>query len=212
MGVSIYRRPSDSALFAIVSRKEGPRQGYLWQYRLEDDGAGRVKATKVRGVRQLQRRRRNRSHRGGRRAWLRLLRRRRQRHSQMARRPRSPRRRSRVSAFRARGLSADREGIAIYAQPGDKGYIICTDQLPGGSHCHLFRREGSSTNPHDHSQRVRIIHGSADQTDGIEATSRTLGPRFPDGLMAAMNSRGRNFLFFDWREIMAPENRSKPQP
>ena len=48
MGVSLYRRPSDNAFFAIVSRKEGPSGAYLWQYRLEDDGAGRVRAVKVR--------------------------------------------------------------------------------------------------------------------------------------------------------------------
>src|SRR5690606_32631502 len=35
MGVALYARPADSAIFAIVGRKSGPREGYLWQYRLE---------------------------------------------------------------------------------------------------------------------------------------------------------------------------------
>jgi 3-phytase len=48
MGIALYRRPRDGAVFAIISPKTGPRQGYLWEYRLEDDGAGRVKATQVR--------------------------------------------------------------------------------------------------------------------------------------------------------------------
>src|SRR2546430_13244114 len=48
MGIALYRRVRDGTVFAIVSRKVGPRVGYLWQYRLEDDGRGRVKATKVR--------------------------------------------------------------------------------------------------------------------------------------------------------------------
>src|SRR5437773_12195223 len=48
MGIALYRRVRDGTVFAIVSRKAGPRVGYLWQYRLEDDGRGRVKATKVR--------------------------------------------------------------------------------------------------------------------------------------------------------------------
>ncbi len=48
MGISLYRRPSDGAVFAIVAPKNGPRQGYLRQYRLEDDGGGKVKAVHVR--------------------------------------------------------------------------------------------------------------------------------------------------------------------
>ncbi len=43
MGIALYRRPQDQALFAVVSRKTGSPQGYLWQYRLH------VSATSVRG-------------------------------------------------------------------------------------------------------------------------------------------------------------------
>src|SRR4029453_16679176 len=48
MGIGLYRRPKDGAIFAIVAPKAGPKEGYLWQYRLDDDGTGRVKATFVR--------------------------------------------------------------------------------------------------------------------------------------------------------------------
>ena len=48
MGISLYKRPSDSAIFAIVSRKEGPMEGYLFQYLLKDDGKGNVTGTLVR--------------------------------------------------------------------------------------------------------------------------------------------------------------------
>ncbi|MBI3695290.1 MAG: phytase, partial [Acidobacteria bacterium] len=37
MGIALYRRPGDLAVFAIVSRKSGPRNGYLWEYELRDD-------------------------------------------------------------------------------------------------------------------------------------------------------------------------------
>ena len=47
-GVALYKRPRDGAVFAIVGARVGPKEGYLWQYRLEDDGTGRVRATKVR--------------------------------------------------------------------------------------------------------------------------------------------------------------------
>src|SRR5437867_4166454 len=32
MGIGLYRRPRDGAIFAIVSPKAGPRENYLWQY------------------------------------------------------------------------------------------------------------------------------------------------------------------------------------
>ncbi|MCJ7800950.1 MAG: phytase, partial [Candidatus Marinimicrobia bacterium] len=48
MGIALYKRPSDGSIYAIVGRKDGPSNGYLWQYILEDDGTGNVKGTKVR--------------------------------------------------------------------------------------------------------------------------------------------------------------------
>ena len=48
MGIGLYRRPKDGAIFAIVAPKAGPKKDYLWQYRLADDGTGRVGATFVR--------------------------------------------------------------------------------------------------------------------------------------------------------------------
>ena len=34
MGVALYRRSRDGAVFAIVGGKSGPANGYLWQYRI----------------------------------------------------------------------------------------------------------------------------------------------------------------------------------
>ena len=48
MGVALYRRPRDGAIFAIVSPKAGPARGYLSQFQLADDGTGRVGGTLVR--------------------------------------------------------------------------------------------------------------------------------------------------------------------
>ena len=47
MGIALYRRPKDGALFAIVSRKSGPSGSYLFQYRLTLE-AIKLKATKDR--------------------------------------------------------------------------------------------------------------------------------------------------------------------
>lgn len=201
MGVSLYRRASDGAIFAIVAPKNGPRQGYMGQYRLEDDGQGKVKAVFVRyfgafsgkgeieavavddaagyvyyadegdGIHKY--------------------------HAD----PANPDAANELAHFGRTGFQADREGIAIYARDDGTGYIVCTDQIAGSSHYRIYKREGEPGNPHDHSRLLKIVRGGADSTDGLEITSRPLGPSFPAGLMAAMNSSGRNFLFFKWEDV-----------
>ena len=57
MGIGLYRRPKDGAIFAIISPKAGPKTNYLWEYRLDDDGSGRVKATLRPPLRCVQRKR-----------------------------------------------------------------------------------------------------------------------------------------------------------
>jgi 3-phytase len=48
MGIALYTRPTDHAMFAVVGRKTGPKQGYLVQYQLADDGQGHLQMTLVR--------------------------------------------------------------------------------------------------------------------------------------------------------------------
>jgi 3-phytase len=202
MGVSLYRRPRDGAIFAIVAPKNGPAEGYLGQYRLEHDGSGRVKATFVRyfgrfsGTGEIEAvavddalgyvyyaDEGNGIHKY---------------HADPDHRNAA----DELAHFGRTGFRADREGIAIYAERNGTGYIVCTDQLAGNSEYHIYRREGEPGRPHDHTTLVKIVRGGADSTDGLEITSRPLGPRFPRGLMIAMNSAGRNFLLYRWDDIM----------
>ena len=103
-----------------------------------------------------------------------------------------------LAVFGLRGYQGDREGIAIYPTGPGKGFIVSSDQIPGGSRLRIYRREGLRGNPHDHGE-VKTILTASDDTDGIEMTSRTL-PGFPHGLLVMMNSKGRNFLLYsiDW--------------
>ena len=201
MGISLYKRARDGAIFAVVSPKTGPAQGYLWQYRLQDDGTGKVKAEKVRefgtfsgqgeieaiavddalgyvyyadeldGIHKY--------------------------HAD----PDNPQAAVELARFGTEGFQADREGIAIYARDDGTGYVLCTDQLDGNSQYRIFRREGAPGNPHDHSEVVKVVRGGADGTDGLEVTSAPLGPGFQQGLMVAMNSGPRNFLVFRWEDV-----------
>lgn len=201
MGIALYRRSRDGAMFAIVSRKTGPDNGYLWQYRLLDDGQGRVRGQMVRkfgkysGTKEIEAVMVDSQlgfvyyadERFGIRKYYADP-----DHTDAARE---------LTVFGKDGFEGDREGIALYAREDGTGYIICTDQKARNSAYRIYRREGTRANPNDHSQLVKVVRGGADSTDGIEAASMALGPKFPDGLLVAMNSRPKNFLVFDWDNV-----------
>jgi 3-phytase len=203
MGIGLYRRPTDAAIFAIVSPKAGPRENYLWQYRLEDDGTGRVKATLVRrfgtfsGSGEIEAIAVDdelgyvyyADEDAGIHKWLAD--------------PDAPGADRELALFATTGYRQDREGIGIYALPDGKGYIVSVDQLPGESVFHVYKREGEPGRPHDHSRVLLSFKGGADGTDGLDVTASPLGAAFPDGLVVAMNSAARNYLLFRWHDVAA---------
>ncbi len=201
MGISLYCRPGDKAIFAIISPKEGPNDGYLWQYRLSDDGTGKVKAEKVRRFGRYS---------GGTEieavavddalGYVYYADEGDGIHKYHAD-PDHPEAGRELAHFGKTEFKADREGIAIYAHSDGTGYILCTDQLGGNSQYRIYRREGAPGNPHDHSEMLKSVGGGADGTDGIEATSAALGPSFPNGMVVAMNSGPKNFLLFRWEDF-----------
>jgi 3-phytase len=210
MGIGLYRRPRDGAIFAIVSPRAGPASGYLWQYRLADDGTGRAGATFVRRFGSF-------SGAGeieavvvddelgvvyyadevyGIHKW----------HAD----PDAPGADRELALFGTTGYQQDREGLGICALAGGKGFIVSVDQLPGDSVFHVYKREGEPGRPHDHSAEVLTFTGGADGTDGLDVACTALGPEFPDGLMVAMNSGPRNFLLYRWRDIAAHFSVARP--
>jgi 3-phytase len=205
MGIALYRRPKDGAIFAIVGRKNGPKDGYLWQYRLEDDGTGKVSGVKVRqfgafsGSKEIEAIAVDDAlgyvyyadEDNGIRKW----------HAD----PDHPDAARELAHFGRSGFQGNREGIAVYSKPDGTGYIVCTDQVGGNSRYVVFRREGAPGKPHDHSEVVKVVRGGADSTDGLEVISTPLGASFPHGLMIAMNAAPRNFLVFRWDDIGLPQ-------
>ena len=207
MGVGLFRRPSDGAVFAIVSRKEMPIAGGLWQYRLEDDGKGRVRGVKVRELGVIEAGSEVEAvavddalgfvyyaeepkaiHK-----W----------HAD----PDHPQAAAELARLGTTGFRGDREGLAVYGRADGTGYLVATDQIPGASRYLVFRREGAAGASHDHSETVTVLGGGADATDGLDATAEPLGPAFPRGLVVAMNSRGRNFLFYRPEDLgLAPSS------
>jgi 3-phytase len=203
MGIGLYRRPKDGAIFAIVSPKTGPKENYLWQYRLQGDGTGRVKATFVRrfgafsGVGEIEAVAVDDEL-----AYVYYADEDVGIHKYSAD-PDAPDANRELALFSTTGYRQDREGVGIYALPDGTGYIVSVDQVPGESVFHIYRREGEPGRPHDHSRALLLFKGGADDTDGIDVTSTSLGPDFPDGALVAMNSKRRNFLIFRWNDIAA---------
>jgi len=211
MGIALYKRPRDGAVFAIVAPKAGGKTDYLWQYRLEDDGQGRVRARFVRRFGAFSRTGAGPGEIGeieavtvddelgyvyysDERFGIRKY------HAD----PDNPEAARELAVFGREGYQADREGLATHARPGGAGFIVSVDQIEGGSTLRLFRREGTPGDPHDHREVVHTVATTADATDGLEVTSASL-PGFPEGLVVLMNSRGRNFHLYGWRQLQAPQ-------
>jgi len=207
MGIALYKRPSDGAVFAIVSRKTGPSGTYLWQYRLEDDGDGNITGTKVRefgtfsdvtsmdeGVAELGEIEAiavddalgyvyYSDELAGVRKYLAD--------------PDAPDANVELALFGTDGFADQREGISIYTIDDGTGYILVSDQQ--GNAFRIFTREGAPDDPNNH-QLVKVVHTSTNESDGSDVTSMVLDPRFPSGLFVAM-SDNRTFQYYSWDDI-----------
>lgn len=186
MGIALYQRERDKALFALVSRKTGPAEGYLWQYRLEVSankvsgrkvrtfgvfsGQGEIEAVAVDPERELV-------YYADEDCCVLVY----------PADPDHPQAGQLLARFAEQGFRGNREGIAV-AGP----YVIVTDQLNPHSDYRVYRRSDW--------QPVAVWRGTAQSTDGIEAAARPLGPRFPRGLLVAMNNAAHNFHLYAWPE------------
>ncbi len=217
MGVALYKRSSDGAVFAVVSRKGGPSGTYLWQYLLEDDGNGQIKAGKVRefgtfsdvtamneeGVAELGEIESvaiddalGYVYYSDELAGVRKY------HAD----PDAPEANVELAIFGTDGFTDQREGISIYTINDGTGYILVSDQQ--GNAFRIFKREGEPGDPHNH-QFVKTVAVSTNESDGSEVTSAVLGPRFPSGLFVAM-SDNQTFHYYSWDDIAGDDLEKAP--
>lgn len=196
MGVALYTRPQDQEIFAVVGRKSGPAEGYLWQYKLSDAGNGKVGAQLVRKFGKYSGKKEieaiavdnelgfiyySDEQTGVRKYYA------------------DPdlHDNSELALFAQTGFSKDHEGIAIYKTSDSTGYILVSNQ---GTHTFMvYPREGTKEN-HNEYPLLAEVPVSAMETDGADATAVNLGEKFPEGIFVAM-STNRTFHIFDWRKI-----------
>jgi len=199
MGIALYTRPRDGALFAIVSGRVGPPNGYLWQYRLEDDGHGVVRATKVRAFGRFSGRKEIESvavdaelgyvYCADEQAGVRKY------HAD----PEVSGADAELALFATAGFAGDHEGISVFPTGPGTGYLLVSNQ--DGDTFEVFTREGMPGRPHDH-RHVGSLQLSTRASDGHEVTAQATAPRFPGGLLVAM-SHDRTFQFYAWAELAA---------
>ncbi|WP_367913351.1 phytase [Leadbetterella sp. DM7] len=194
MGISLYTA-QDGKLYAIVGRKNGPAEGYLWQYLLSDNGQGKVKADLIRkfgtysgkkeiesiavdnelgyiyysdeqtGVRQYY----ADPEKGN----------------------------AELALFATKGFAEDNEGISIYKLTDSTGYILVSDQ--GANRFQVFRREGTAAAPFEHTH-LKTVPVAARQSDGSDIVHVPLNSTFKHGLFVVM-SNDRTFHYYRWEDI-----------
>jgi 3-phytase len=208
MGIALYTRKSDGAVFAIVSRSDyqSPRQGYLHQYRLIDDGTGTIRAVFTRsfgewsGTKEIEAIAVDdelgfvyfSDENYGVRKY----------HADPAAEDAD----EQLAVIGLDGFLEDREGISIYRTGPGTGYLIVSDQQRNAFR--FYRREGTAEKPHAHAF-LKSVDVSAIESDGSEVTNAALGPLFPNGLFVAM-SNGKVFHYYSWDDLAGGDLKKAP--
>ena len=106
-----------------------------------------------------------------------------------------------------KAIRDDLEGVGIYDLGGGRGYIVVSSQ--GNNTYAVYRREGD----HAYLGSFAVVADGArgidgiSETDGLEVTSRNLGPGFEHGAMIAQDGRNvlptqnQNYKYVTWESI-----------
>lgn len=200
MGISLFKRPSDRSVFAVVAPKTGPNQGYLGQYLLianngkvdlqfvrrfgefsglNAEGEGEIEALAIDDARGVI-------------AYSDEL---------FAVRSAAVDPFASDSAgfhFGLSGYLGDREGLAFVSN----GFFLSTDQVENGSRVYVYPRTLTSG--------VKPLHRvdtPSDSTDGLDATATPLGSKFPRGMVVMMDSKNRRFQMYRLEQFLPSQSR-----
>ena len=192
MGLALYTNPADSSVYAVVGRKSGPVDNYLWQYKLSDDGNGNLKAEVVRkfgkysGTKEIEAIAVDNElgyiYYSDEQVGLRKY------YADPAKGNEE------LAFFGQNDFASDNEGISIYKSSDSTGYVLVSNQQDNSFN--VYPREGN-----DH-RLITKIPASTIESDGSDVVNVNLGSTFPQGVFVAM-SNGKVFHYYDWREMQA---------
>lgn len=183
MGIGLYKSPEDSSVYAIVGRKMGPTDNYLYQYELSADSMG-VNANLVRkfgkfsGKKEIEaiavddemgfvyysdegvcmRKYYAEPNKGN----------------------------DELNCFGGEYFLEDIEGIALATYTNGDGYLIVSNQQQG--EFNIFSRKDNTF--------IKAVNLTTVATDGCDVVTVSLNATFPNGLFVAMNEE-RDFYFYD---------------
>lgn len=189
MGIAMYKNPKTKEIYAVVGRKSGPSDNYLWEYKLVenngcitgefvrkfgkysgkkeiesiavDDALGYVYYSDEKyGVHQYYA------------------------DPSMGNQE--------LSVFGIGDFVSDVEGISIYPTSDKTGYILVSNQQ--ADTFNVYRREVPE------SGRIAEIPVMTSESDGSEVSPVHFSERFPKGIFVAM-SNGKVFHIYDWQDI-----------
>ncbi len=187
MGIGLYKNPETNSIYVIVSRKSGPRNGYVYQYQLSADSTG-VKAKLIRKFGKFSGQKEIEAiavddemgfvYYADEGVGIRKY------HA-------DPRKGSEeLAMFGGEYFKEDIEGIAIAAQPGGKGVLIVSDQQKG--QFNIFSRADN--------RFIKAINLDTNETDGCEVIAVPLNATFTTGLFVAMNNE-QDFYLYDAEKL-----------
>lgn len=186
MGIALFKSSKNNAIYAIVGRKNGPKEGYLHQYLLTSDSLG-VHSTLVRtfgafsGKKEIEAIAVDNENAivyysdemHGIRKY----------HAEPSKGDKE------IYTFGGEYFERDIEGIAI-AKYANKSFLIVSNQQ-----AHTFCIFDLKTNAF-----IKEINLGTAETDGCDVTTVALGDKFPNGVFVSMNDN-RNFYFHDLAKL-----------
>lgn len=188
MGVSLYKSAVDGAFYAIVGRKTGPLEDYLYQYKITAQSDSLVgfdlerKFGNFSGKKEIEAIAVDDalgyvyySDEG---------------ESVKKYYAEPSKGNEQLASFGSEDFLEDIEGIAIASYDDGSGMIIVSDQQHG-----QFNIYDRKTN-----ELVRILNLTTTETDGCEAVTVPLNDTFKNGLFVAMNDDG-TFYYYDLAKL-----------
>lgn len=183
MGISLYSSPIDNQMYIIVSRKKGPKDNYLYQYKLTSRNS-EISLELVRKFGRFSGKKEIEaiavddelgfiyySDEG---------------HCIRKYYAEPSKGNKEISCFGGENFKGDIEGIAIVAYEGKYGYIIVSNQEKNTFN--IFSR--------NENEFLKELDLQTSQTDGCEVVTGYLNDNFDSGLFVAMNN-DRNFYLYN---------------
>ncbi|MGF6850240.1 3-phytase [Chitinophaga sp. W3I9] len=199
MGVAVYTNKKNEH-YVIAGRKTGPQDGtYLWQYRISDNGAGKIKATLVRKFGHYSGKKEIEAIAVDNQAGYVYYSDEQYGVRQYYADPEKGN--EELTVFGTTGFTEDHEGISIYKTSSTKGYILVSDQ--GANKFHIFNRAGTTH------MLLKTVKVSASHSDGSDMVNVPLNNTFKHGLFVVM-SDDRTFHYYRWEDIAGKELESAP--